>query len=40
MPEIIPVEMTLSVVNPALESFRPIMERDLAAAEAAVANLW
>jgi FMN-dependent NADH-azoreductase len=40
VPEIIPVEMTLSVVNPALESFRPMMERDLAAAEAAIAKLW
>ncbi len=40
VPEVIAVEMTLSVVNPALASFRPMMERDLAAAEAAVANLW
>ena len=40
VPEIIPVEMTLSVVNPALEGFRPMMERDLAAADVAIANLW
>ena len=40
VPEIIPVEMTLSVVNPALASFRPMMERDLAVAEAAIAKLW
>jgi FMN-dependent NADH-azoreductase len=40
VPEIIPVEMTLSVVNPVLEGFRPMMERDLAAADAAIANLW
>jgi len=40
VPEVIPVEMTLSVVNPALASFRPMMERDLAVAEAAIAKLW
>ena len=40
VPEVIAVEMTLSVVNPALASFRPMMERDLAAAEAAIAKLW
>jgi FMN-dependent NADH-azoreductase len=39
-PELLVVEMTLSTQNPALAEFKPVFERELAEAEAAVDKLW